>query len=140
MDISIYRDIIEQSTDAVLFADRSGIIRIWNAGAEVIFGYSAAEALGMSLDIIIPEKLRQRHWEGYHRVMDSGIAHYGSELLSVPATHKDGRRIFSDFSIVMVKNAEEQLQGIASIMRDTTEQKTKEKDLKDRLKALGETA
>ena len=71
--------------DAVIFADRSGVIRLWNSGAEAIFGYEAAEALGQTLDLIIPERLRERHWEGYHRTMTTGLTRYGEGLLAVPA-------------------------------------------------------
>jgi len=136
METRIYRDLVDQAPDAILFADREGIIRLWNQGAEATFGFTAAEALGQSLDLIIPEHLRQRHWDGYHRVMASGETKYGSDMLSVPALHKSGKRCFSDFSIVMIKDDNGQLLGIASIMRDTTAQKAKEKELRERIKEL----
>ncbi len=136
MENRIYKNLVDHAPDAILFADREGIIRLWNAGAEATFGFSAAEALGQSLDLIIPEKLRQRHWDGYRQVMASGETKYGSDLLSVPAQHKNGARLFSDFSIVMIKDDDGQLLGIASIMRDTTAQKVKEKELRERIKEL----
>jgi PAS domain S-box-containing protein len=137
MDNSIYRQLVDHAPDAILFADREGIIRLWNAGAEATFGFSAEEALGQSLDLIIPEKLRQRHWDGYHRVMASGETKYGSDLLSVPALHKEAdKRLFSDFSIIMIKDDDGQLQGIAAVMRDSTAQKAKEKELRERIKEL----
>jgi len=137
MDNIIYQQLVDHAPDAILFADCEGIIRLWNAGAEATFGYSAAEAVGQSLDLIIPEKLRQRHWDGYHQVMSSGQSKYGSQLLSVPALHKEAeKRIFSDFSIVMVKDDAGQLLGIAAVMRDSTAQKAKEKELRERIKEL----
>jgi len=137
MDSLIYQQLVDHAPDAMLFADREGIIRLWNAGAEETFGYSAAEAIGQSLDLIIPEKLRQRHWDGYHQVMASGQSKYGSQLLSVPALHKEAeKRIFSDFSIIMIKDDDGQLLGIAAVMRDSTAQKAKEKELRERIKEL----
>lgn len=135
----IYTTLCENSPDAILFADREGLIQLWNRGAETIFGYTTAEAIGQPLELIIPEKLQQRHNEGYLQVMTSGATKYDSDLLSVPALHKDGSRLFSDFSIVMIKDADGQLQGIAAIMRDTTAQKIKEKELRERLKSSTDT-
>ena len=132
----VFATICEDSSDAILFADQDGNIQFWNRGAEATFGFSAAEALGQSLELIIPEKLQQRHNEGYHGVMGSGKTKYGSDLLSVPAQHKDGRRLFSDFSIVMVKDNDGKMLGVAAIMRDSTAQKAKEKTLKERLQEL----
>ncbi len=136
LKLQIYTAICEESADAILFADQNGNIQFWNKGAETIFGYSAAEAIGQSLELIIPEKLRQRHNDGYHSVMASGTTKYGSDLLSVPAQHKDGSRLFSDFSIVMIKDDSGKMQGVAAIMRDATAQKAKEKELKERIKEL----
>ena len=131
-----YRLIIEQAPDAVLFSDRDGLIRLWNRGAELIFGYSAAEALGQSLDLIIPERLRGRHWEGYHRTMATGQSRYGTDLLSVPALHKDGRQLSCVFSIVMLEDEQGKPVGVASIMRDNTATFEKEKALKQQLADL----
>lgn len=132
--------LIEKTPDAVLFSDREGIIRQWNSGAQTIFGWSAEQALGESLDLIIPEKLRDRHWEGYHHVMETGETHYGSELLAVPALHRDGRQLSCEFSIVMITDEKEQVCGVASIMRDVTERRQREKSLKDRIAVLEEAA
>jgi len=132
----IYEQIIEQAPDAVLLADREGIIRLWNRGAELVFGFTAVEALGQSLDLIIPERLRQRHWDGYHRVMATGESSYGTRMLSVPALHRDGRQLSCEFSIVMVKGEEGEVLGVASIMRDVTAAWQKEKELRARLAEL----
>ncbi|BCR04879.1 signal transduction histidine kinase [Desulfuromonas versatilis] len=131
-----YRQIIDQAPDAVLFSDREGIIRLWNRGCELVFGYSAAEALGQSLDLIIPERLRGRHWEGYWRVMETGETRYGTDLLSVPALHRDGHQLSCAFSIVMLKDEQGMPLGVASIMRDVTAAFDKEKALKKRIAEL----
>lgn len=136
LPLTIYKEIIDQAPDAVLYADREGIIRLWNRGAELLFGYSAAEALGQSLDLIIPERLRGRHWDGYHRVMASGETRYGTDLLSVPAQHRDGRKLSCEFSIVMLKDDEGAVRGIAALMRDATARWQKERELLARIAEL----
>ena len=133
---SIYRQIVDFSQDGMLFADREGIIRLWNTGAETIFGYSAREALGQSLDLIIPEKLRERHWEGYYTVMDTGETRYGKELLKVPALRKDGKRLSIEFSILLVRDPQNEIVGSAAVIRDVTERWKKEKALNEKLKSL----
>jgi PAS domain S-box-containing protein len=132
----IYRQIVDFSQDGILFADQEGIIRLWNNGAESIFGYSAPEALGQSLDLIIPEKLRERHWEGYYRVMDTGETRYGNELLKVPALRKDGKKLSIEFSILLLRDRQNKIIGSAAVMRNVTERWQHEKDLKGRLKAI----
>ncbi len=130
------QQIIANIPDAILYVDSKGLIQHWNDGATRIFGFSAEEAIGQSLDLIIPEKLRGRHWEGYFKVMESGTSQYGTDLLSVPSTHRDGQRLSVDFSIAMLKNDQGQVEGIAAIMRDMTAQRQKEKQLKERIAEL----
>lgn len=130
------QQIIEHAPDAIVFADRQGIVRLWNLGAEKMFGFTAEEALGQSLDLIIPEKQRRPHREGYERVMASGVTGYAHKLLAVPAIRKDGTRISIEFSIVLVRSREGDLAGAAAIMRDVTERREKELALKARLSAL----
>lgn len=139
MPAAMYRQLVDLAPDAILFADREGLIRIWNAGAVALFGFSEAEALGQSLDLIIPQKLRPRHWEGYHRVMAGGETHYGSKLLAVPALRQDGSQLSSEFSIIMLRDALGQVMGVAAIMRDVSERFAQEKALKSRIATL-ETA
>jgi len=136
LSLQLYQQIIDQAPDAVLVSDREGLIRLWNRGAELVFGYTAAEALGQSLDLIIPERLRARHWEGYHRVMATGETRYGTDLLSVPARHRDGRQLSCAFSIVMLKDEQGALLGIASVMRDVTASWQKEQELKAQIAEL----
>jgi len=141
---SLCESIVEQSPIAIIVGDREGIIRLWNAGAETMFGWSAGEALGKSMDMIIPEKHRPRHWEGYDRVMGTGITKYGRSLLAVPALTKDGRRISVEFNVVLLKNAEGQVLGIAATMQDVTARWERDKalqahvaELEARLKQAG---
>lgn len=124
---TVYHDIVEKSPAAILYADREGIIRIWNAGCEALFGFTAEEAVGQSLDIIVPEKQRPRHWEGWKRVMETGITKYGLDPLAVPALRKDGSRVSIEFHILLLPG------GAAAILRDVTAQYQLQKELKTRL-------
>lgn len=128
--------IVTDSSDAIMFSDREGIIRLWNSGAEKMFGFTAGEAIGQSLDLIIPENLRVRHWNGYGRVMESGISRYSTDLLSAPALQKGGSRISTEFSMVMVKDDAGKMLGVAAIIRDVSARWQREKELKERIKAL----
>lgn len=128
--------IVSASSDAIMFSDRDGIIRLWNSGAEKMFGFTAEEALGQSLDLIIPENLRGRHWDGYWRVMESGSSRYSADLLSAPALRKDGTRLSTEFSMVMVKDEAGRMLGVAAIIRDVSARWQREKELKERIKAL----
>jgi PAS domain S-box-containing protein len=130
------QQIVSLTQDAVIFADRGGIIQFWNAGAEAMFGYNREEACGKSLDLIIPDRLRDRHWEGYRTVMESGVTRYGKELLAVPAVRKDGARISIEFTIVLVRDDAGHLLGTAALVRDVTARWQQEKELKERLATL----
>jgi PAS domain S-box-containing protein len=113
--------LLRTTPDAVVYADAEGLIRYWNAGAERIFGFVSAEAVGQSLDIIIPQSLRQRHWDGYRNTMATGSTRYGDgDLLSVPAVRKDGSRISIDFTVTPFHDTVGRMLGIAAIMRDVT--------------------
>jgi PAS domain S-box-containing protein len=129
--------IVEDAPDAIIFADRDGVIRLWNAGAQAVLGYQPEEALGQTLDLIVPEHLRERHWEGFRRVMATGVTRYGREqLLAVPAIGKDRGRISVEFSIVMLRDAAGQPLGIAAILRDVTQRWQEQRRLRERLAAL----
>ena len=131
----IARKLFEGLPDALMVADRKGIIRVWNGGAERIFGFSEGEALGQSLDIITPERLRERHWNGYEATMRTGQTKYGGgDLLSVPAVRKDGAQISIQFSIVPLRGEDGDLQAVAAIMRDVTEDFEERKRLRRALR------
>jgi PAS domain S-box-containing protein len=129
--------ILNGSPDAVLICDPAGIVRYWNAGAERVFGFSAAEALGARMDLIIPERLRARHWAGWEAAMTAGVTRYGAgDLLAVPAHHRDGRRISIEFSIQLLKDADGRIEWVIAIVRDVTERFLREKDLRARMHAV----
>lgn len=129
--------ILNTVSDAILVADRNGAIQFWNPGATRIFGFSAEEAIGNSLDLIIPERLRKRHWDGYEQVMASGKTRYGSgDLLSVPAVTKDGRRISVEFTIIILRDAGGAMSGMAAILRDVTPRFEELRDLRRQLATL----
>jgi len=140
------REIIDHTPVAVIFGDRQGIIRLWNAGAEAMFGFTAAEAVGQSMDIIVPEKHRPKHWEGYDRVMQTGVTKYSREVLSVPALTKSGRRISIEFNVALVRDETGEVAGVAATITDVTARWERDKALRARLaeleakvKALGGT-
>jgi PAS domain S-box-containing protein len=132
----LFRRIVEEMPEAVIFADRKGAIRLWNRAAETMFGYSADEALGQSLDLIVPERFRTRHWDGYRHVMATGVTSYGDRLLAVPAMRKDGQRISIEFSIALLRDDRGELAGAAAIVRDVTARWHAERELRSRLAAL----
>jgi PAS domain S-box-containing protein len=135
-DFEIDRDaatLLRETPDAVVYADAQGLIRFWNTGAERIFGHLATEVLGQSLDIIIPQSLRQRHWDGYRKTMATGATRYGAvDLLSVPAVRKDGSRISIEFTVSPFHDAAGKVLGIAAIMRDVTKKFEEMKALRQR--------
>ena len=129
----LFRSIVEGSPAAVLFADREGKIRFWNEAAERLFGHSAGEALGQSLDLIIPERQRARHWEGWEKVMATGVTRYGRDVLAVPAVRKDGARISIEFYVLLLRSPAGELLGAAALIQDVTARWQREKELKARL-------
>ncbi len=131
-----YRRLVESAGDAIVVADPQGKVILWNAAAERIFGYSGSEAMGRSLDLIIPERQRARHWEGYRRVMQSGDTRYGTDLLRVPAQHKDGRRLSIAFTVSLLKTPQGAVEAIAAFMRDETARWNEERALRERIREL----
>jgi PAS domain S-box-containing protein len=130
------RRLLDGSPDAILICDRAGVVRYWNASAERVFGFSSAEVLGVSMDLIIPERLRGRHWAGWEGTMGTGVTRYGEgQLLAVPALHKEGRQISVEFSIQLLKDAAGQIEWVVALFRDVTERFAREKALRAQLKA-----
>ncbi len=133
--------------DAVMVCDANGLITLWNPAAERLFGYSEAEALGQSLDIIIPQRQQQRHWDGYHQTMKSGVTKYGHDLLKVPALRKDGQTLSIAFTVALIHRPDGTISGIAAVVRDESarfaqDRETRKKiaELESRISALAATA
>jgi PAS domain S-box-containing protein len=127
---------VTESAEAIVVSDPDGIIRLWNGGATRMFGYSAEEALGRDLDLIIPEKLRDRHNKGYQQTMATGYTRYGDSLLSVPATHRDGHRLSVEFSVALLRDEAGEIVGISAIMREVTERRNAERALRTKIAEL----
>jgi PAS domain S-box-containing protein len=131
---TIAQAILTTSSDAVIASDKDGIIQFWNPGAERIFGFPSAAAIGQSLDIIIPERLRRRHWDGYHQVMASGESRYGhGDILAVPGVKQDGTAISVEFTIVPLRDETGALSGMVAIMRDVTKRFEEMRALRQKL-------
>ncbi|MFE9607227.1 PAS domain-containing protein [Streptomyces sp. NPDC006012] len=135
-DAWLAQAIVRESPEAVVVADPEGIIRVWNSGAERMFGHTAAEAVGQNLALIIPEKLRERHDKGYRNTMATGETRYGDTLLAVPATHRDGHRLSIEFSVALLRDASDEIVGISAVMREVSERRNAEKALRMRLAEL----
>jgi PAS domain S-box-containing protein len=135
-----FAQLVAAAGDAIVAADPQGKVTLWNPAAERIFGFSREEALGQSLDLIIPERFRQRHWDGYDKVMRSGETRYGTQVLRVPALRKDGRPLSIAFTVALLKDADGKVQSIVAIMRDDTERWNEERSLKKRVAELGAKA
>ena len=131
-----YKQLLTAIGDGVVVADIEGAIIFWNPGAERIFGYSENEALGKSLDIIVPERLRQRHWQGYDKTMHTGQTRYGHDLLRVPAQHKEGHALSIAFTVAMLHAADGKVSAIVAVIRDETTRWAEERDLRERVRAL----
>lgn len=128
--------VVEQAPDAIIFADLGGIIRIWNRGAERIFGHPAAEAIGASLDLIIPERFRRAHWDAFQRAIDSGRTKYGDRALTTRSAHRDGSKLYVDLSFGLVTDAQGAIIGALAIGRDCTARYAADAALKLRLAEL----
>jgi PAS domain S-box-containing protein len=122
MDEELIARAILHGPDAIVAADRDGVIRFWNAGAERIFGFTSEQAVGQTLDLIVPERLRERHWTGWNQVMATGRSRYGgADLLAVPGVRQDGTSVSVEFMLHPVRDAAGQTLGLAATIRDVTE-------------------
>ena len=130
------QQIVREAHDAIIVADREGTICFWNQGAEMIFGFNSAAALGQSLHLIIPANLRARHDQGYRQGMQTGRSKYASTLLAVPALKRDGTRISVEFTLILLRGDQEQILGAAAIIRDVSLQWEQNRALQRRLVEL----
>jgi PAS domain S-box-containing protein len=136
-----YRILAREAPDAIIYADAAGLISFWNKGAERIFGFSESEATGKSLDIIVPENLRKRHWDGFAETVRTGKTRYGAQdVLAVPALRKDGARISVEFTVLPFHDRTGRILGIAAFLRDVTKRFEEVKALRKELAALGTAA
>jgi PAS domain S-box-containing protein len=129
--------LVRYLADAVVIADPDGVIVFWNDAATSLFGWSAADATGRSLDLIIPERLRDRHWAGYRKVMETGHTDYGSRLLEVPAVHEDGHAMSVAFTVTLLMHPGEQRpEWIAAVLRDDTQRWQERRRMRERVAEL----
>jgi len=130
------RQLVEAVGDAIVISDAKGAITLWNPAAERMFGFTRDEALGRSLDLIIPERQRQRHWDGYQKTMDTGITRYGNDVLRVPAVHKDGHALSIAFTVALLHTADNKVAAIVAVIRDESSRFAEDRALRKRLAEL----
>jgi PAS domain S-box-containing protein len=135
-----FEQLINAIGDAIVISDARGSITLWNPGAERMFGFTQDEAMGKSLDLIIPERLRGRHWDGYHQTMATGETRYGNDVLRVPAVHKDGRALSISFTVALLHSPQNELTGIVAVIRDETSRFQEDRMLRKRLAELEASA
>ncbi len=128
--------LVEAVADALMVCDAKGLITLWNPAAQRMFGHTEAEALGQSLDMIIPQRQQQRHWDGYHQTMKTGVTKYGHDLLKVPALHKDGHTLSIAFTVSLLHAADGSVSGIAAVVRDETARFTQDRETRKRISEL----
>ena len=131
-----YQQLVENAADAIMVCDAAGKITLWNAASTRMFGFTEAEAMGQSLDIIIPQRQQARHWEGYHVTMASGITKYGASVLRVPAVHKDGHTLSIAFTVSLMHDAVGNVSAIVAIVRDESVKFAEERALRKRITEL----
>ena len=131
-----FEQLLEVIGDAIVVSDASGAINLWNPAAERLFGFTQAEALGNSLDLIVPERLRERHWAGYRRTMATGETRYAHDVLRVPALHKDGRALSIAFTVGLLYGPQREVTGIVAVIRDETSRYAEERNLRKRIAEL----
>jgi PAS domain S-box-containing protein len=130
------KELLSAVGDAIVVSDAGGAITLWNKAAERLFGYTEAEALGQSLDLMIPERLRGRHWNGYQKTMETGVTRYGSDVLQVPAIDKAGRLFSIAFTVALLHSADNKVSGIAAVIREDTQRFEKERAQRKRIAEL----
>lgn len=131
-----FRQLVNAIGDAVIAADASGAITLWNPAATRLFGYAQDEAMGQSLDLITPQRHQKRHWDGYYKTMQTGQTKYGHDVLKVPAVHKDGHALSIAFTVALLHSPDQKVSSIVAVIRDETDRFTEERKLRNRLTAL----
>ena len=131
-----FQQLVEAFGDGVIVCDAAGAIVFWNAASARIFGFTEEDALGQSLDLIVPQRQQQRHWDGYHKTMATGETRYGTDLLRVPALHKEGKPLSIAFTVALLHDADGKVTGIAAVVRDDTTRWNEERALKARVREL----
>ena len=131
-----FRELVGAIGDAVIASDPGGAITLWNPAAERMFGHTEAEAMGKSLDLIIPQRQQQRHWEGYEKTMATGQTKYGNDVLRVPAVHKDGHTLSIAFTVALLHAADGKVSAIVAVVRDESSRFAEERGLRKRLMEL----
>lgn len=131
-----HQQLVDALGDAIVISNAEGLITLWNPAAERMFGFTREEALGNTLDLIIPERLRGRHWDGYHKTMVSGQTRYGNDVLRVPALDKAGRALSIAFTVALLTAPDGSVRGIVAVIRDETARFQEERALKKRLAEL----
>jgi PAS domain S-box-containing protein len=131
-----YQQLVMASADAIMACDAAGKITLWNAASTRMFGFEEAEAMGQSLDIIIPQRQQARHWEGYHVTMASGVTKYGASVLRVPAVHKDGHTLSIAFTVSMMHSADGKVSAIVAVVRDESVKFAEERALRKQILEL----
>ncbi len=140
IELDLFAALVEQAPDAIIFADRAGLIRFWNRSAEALFGHASAEVLGVSLDLIIPERFRRVHWEGFRKAIDSGRTKHDHRVLTTRSMHKDGSKLYVDLSFGLIRDRAGTIAGALAIGRDSTARQQADSALRARLTALEENA
>ena len=135
-----FAQLVQALGDGVIVCDVAGDIVFWNAAATRIFGFTAQDATGQSLDLIIPQRQQQRHWDGYHKTLATGVTRYGNDVLRVPALHKEGKPLSIAFTVALLHDAQGKVSGIAAVVRDDTVRWSEERALRARLRDLEPSA
>jgi PAS domain S-box-containing protein len=125
-----HEGIVEQVPVSIIVSDREGRVVVWNRASEALFGFSASEVMGQSLDVIVPEHLRKAHWDGFDRSLATGTTKYAGKVMTTRAVHKDGRKLYVDFSFGMLKDATGAVTGVMAVGRDATERFLEEKAIR----------
>jgi PAS domain S-box-containing protein len=131
-----YKTLVESVGDAVMACDAAGAITLWNPACERMFGFTPLDAMGKSLDLIIPQRQQQRHWDGYHKTMQTGITKYGNDVLRVPGMHKDGHTLSIAFTVSVLYSPDGKVSHIVAVVRDESARFTEDRNLRKRLMEL----